>query len=189
MIPLLRSFLERPEESISEISNEASLQHELGFFLRKHGFKVKFEQPYSVASVQGSTRKPKKELDLLVFDGEIKTAIELKAPLAGRVPESMYDFCADIEFVEALLRQGVADKGICILVTNNRQFWTLGKEGIYDYFRSKKILNGSISKPTGMKDSCVILKGKYNLNECWIDLGEGSVMTGGRYLLIEIIKS
>src|SRR5262249_55870117 len=146
--------------------NEHGLQLELGIHLRSLGYRVQFERPFSVSVRANSTKRPKRELDMLVVRGETKTAIELKTPLAGRVPESMYDFCADIQFVEQLIEMKYADFGFCLLVTNERQFWhsDLRFDGIYGFFRNSNLaLTGMIEKPTGARDSKLLIAGTYTL--------------------------
>ena len=116
-------FLDTPEPKTGPISNERALQLELGCYLRDRGYRVEFEKSFNVQALDTSTRKPKRNLDLLLSEKGPRLGIELKVPLAGRVPETMYDFCADIEFIEALVRLKYVDKGLCILVTNNHHFW------------------------------------------------------------------
>ena len=183
----IRGFLDSPEQKTGAIRNERALQLELGCYLRDQGFRIEFERAFTVDSLTGSTRKPKRDLDLLVSENDGTTAIELKVPLAGRVPETMYDFCADIEFVEGLVRLKLVDRGFCLLVTNNRQFWTGSQSGIYDFFRTKNaFLTGCISKPTGARDSTVLITGRYCLGAIWSELGNNRLMESGRYLLVEV---
>src|SRR5579883_3088901 len=158
----VETFLDADHREAGPVYNEHSLQLELGCFLRGRGYSVEFERPFATTSLPGSTRKAKRELDMLVVSGEYRSALELKVPLAGRVPETMYDFCADIEFVEGLVRARVAERGMALLVTDEGQFWRGEPRGIYEAFRRADAqLSGIVVKPTGAKDSTISLSGRY----------------------------
>jgi hypothetical protein len=185
-------FFEQPQPTVGPIANERALQLELAFYLRNNGYRVEFEKTFGVQSLPLSTRKPKQNLDLLVFDQGSAIGIELKVPLAGRVPETMYDFCADVEFVEGLTRLKFIDRGLCVLVTNNRQFWQSKPPtcDIYGFFRNADaLLTGCITKPTGAKDSAVVVGGQYRLGTLWRDLGNHHLMERGRYLLVDVLPA
>lgn len=189
MLVEIVDFLSEPHCGVEKISNEHGLQLELGVFLRASGYRVEFEKPFSVQSSATSTKKPKRELDILASRNNKATAIELKVPLAGRVPETMYDFCADIEFVESLIRAKSVGSGVCLLITNNRQFWQSpgSAAGIYEFFRgASSILTGCVTKPTGAKDTSITLAGSDNLAGAWADLGNSNLLSGARYLLVEV---
>jgi hypothetical protein len=188
----IENFLRTPSAGVGKIFNEHGLQLELGIHLRCLGYEVQFERPFKVNLRANSTKRPKRELDMLVVDQGYKVAIELKTPLAGRVPETMYDFCADIQFVEQLIAMEAVDSGFCLLMTNDRQFWhsDLRSEGIYGFFRSHAApLTGTVGKPTGSKDSTVILTGSYGLAPSWKPLGNSNLMANARYLLVPVLRS
>ncbi|HEX8126504.1 MAG TPA: hypothetical protein VF548_13060, partial [Allosphingosinicella sp.] len=63
---------------------------ELAYFLRHQGWHVRFEVPFRTGRLQGSTLKPKANLDLLVEAGETLVGIELKVPINGQHPETIY---------------------------------------------------------------------------------------------------
>lgn len=183
----LRLFFDHPSEDAQEIYNEHSLQLELGVYFRSRGYKVQFERPFSITAPVGSTRKPKRELDLLLTLSGHRTAIELKVPLAGRVPETMYDFCADISFVEGLVSQKIMGCAYALLITDNRQFWTGQNSGIYNLFReADSLLNGHVYKPTGDKDSVTVIAGKYRLAILWKPVVNSRLISDARYLLVEV---
>jgi len=77
----IRLFLDVPSSKIGSISNECALQLELGCYLRDQGHRVEFEKTFSVQSLASSTRKPKQNLDLFVFEQERTVGIELKVPV------------------------------------------------------------------------------------------------------------
>lgn len=189
MIDAIKGFLLSPPEDVGPIYNERSLQLELGCYLRREKFKVQFERPFHVESPKGSTKRPKTYLDLLVVGKTGNTAIELKVPLNQRQPETLYDYCADLEFVEALMRSGACEFGACLLVTDDPTFWQDSGRGsdIHNYFRRKgEVLTGTISKPTGERDSCVVLTGNYSPSTEWRDLPNTRLMKNARYLLTEV---
>jgi hypothetical protein len=183
LIDDVREFLEGKEIDVGPVYNEHSLQMELGCFLRMRRYSVEFERPFEISPLPGSTRRGKRELDLfLTCDGRT-TVLELKVPLAGRVPESMYDFCADLAFVEGLVRHKMAETGLALLVTNNRQFWQGRPMGIYEAFRQPNAkLGGNIGKPTGGIHETVVLSGSYDLS--WRNLSNTGLLVDARYLLV-----
>ncbi|MGH6662619.1 MAG: hypothetical protein ACREB6_13865 [Rhodospirillales bacterium] len=188
MIDTVMKFLESPPEDAGPIYNERSLQLELGCYYRGEKFKVQFERPFHVERPNGSTKRPKTYLDLFVAGENANIAIELKVPLNQRQPETLYDYCADLEFVEALIRSGACKFGACLLVTDDPTFWRDSGRGsdIHNFFRRKgEVLTGMVGKPTGARDSCVILTGAYSPATLWRDLNSSSLMKNGRYLLIE----
>lgn len=187
----IENFLMTPIKGVGAIFNEHGLQLELGIYLRSGGYEVQFERPFKIDTRANSTKRPKRELDILVIRDGIKVAIELKTPLAGRVPETMYDFCADLQFVEQLVALKQVDVGFCLMVTNDRQFWhsDLRSEGIYGFFRSHgTLLTGTVNKPTGAKDSTVFLTGSYGLAPTWKRLGNSNLLREARYLLVPILR-
>ena len=152
MLDTIENFLAAPPEDAGTIYNERSLQLELGYHFRCQKFGVEFERPFKAPRPAGSTNKPKTNLDLLVTGNDKRVAIELKVPLNKRHPETLYDYCADIEFVEALVRNGQVDRGFCLLMTNDHVFWEDSGRGseIHNCFRQAgTVLTGPIAKPTG----------------------------------------
>jgi hypothetical protein len=136
----------------------------------------------------GSTLRPKTNLDLLVEVDGFKVAIELKVPLNGQHPETIYSFCADLEFVEAIKRAEMANSGYCVMATPDGAFWRDSGRGspIHNLFRAPgEVLSGTIGKPTGAKDSCVVLQQSYVASEAWRDL-DNRLLERGRYLLVEV---
>lgn len=185
----IESFLAAPIPNVGPVFNEHGLQLELGIHLRCLGYEIQFERPFKLENRSDTTKKPKRELDMLVLRNGHRVAVELKTPLAGRVPETMYDFCADIQFVEQLIAMQFADAGLCLLVTTDRQFWhsDLRGDGIYGYFRnSAMLLNGAVGKPTGARDTIVVLAGSYNLAPAWKPLGNSNLLADARYLLVSV---
>ena len=161
---LVESFFIDAQVDSGEIKNEHALQFEIGCLFRRKSYSLSFEYPLKVPRHPSSTKRQKTNLDLFVERRGENTAIELKLPLSGRVPETMYDFCADISFLEMIVKHRKAKKGLAVMATNNSNFWSGHLEdGIYPYFRNSKKLSGKIEKPTGDSKTTVFIEGNYVL--------------------------
>ena len=184
----LRGFFDDPGTGAGPVYNERSLQLELAFAFRRDGFRVEFERPFPVPRLDGSTLRPKQNLDLLVAHNGDSAAIELKVPLSGQHPETMYAFCADIEFVEALKRAGIVAHGFCALLTNDKVFWEDSGRGspMHNLFRcTDTLLAGVVQRPTGPRDTMVVLSGSYSLAGLW-SAASCRLMSNARFLLVQI---
>ena len=182
-------FFNDPPKECGVISNERALQLELAYFLRSKGYKCTFEKNLPLPRPPLSTVKPKSWLDLLVSDGEKQTAIELKVPLNGQHPETIYSFCMDIEFVEAILRNKNAHFGLCVFLTNDPVFWTDSGRGseIHNFFREKgNKISGEIQKPTGTKETSVYIQGNYETWNKWQNFHDEKIMKNAQYLILPI---
>jgi hypothetical protein len=158
--PLLREIV----RGYVEVYNEASFQHEVGYFLRSIlvDSKVRFERNVR-AFLDRDIEFTKRDIDISLSaraDEELQYAIELKFPRNGQYPEQMFSFCKDIAFAEELKNAGFARAGLIIL-SDDPLFWRGGSEGIYGFFRSGRTLTGSIQKPTGKRDETVMIRGSY----------------------------
>lgn len=147
-----------------EIYNEFSLQHELGLYLRNSlpNCKVQFERNVSHFKLTRSELE-KKEIDIAITStksGARLSAIELKYPRNGQVPESMFAFCKDIAFLEQLVASGF-QSAYFLAVADHRHFYSGKSCGIYGLFRSGMPITGKITKPTGAKDTEVNIVGSY----------------------------
>ncbi|MDO4223690.1 MAG: hypothetical protein Q4D05_06670 [Acinetobacter sp.] len=163
-----------------EICNEFSFQHELGIFLREQlhglGYKIQFERNISFFGAnQNNIKFVKKEIDICIFNADNpneRYAIELKCPRNGQVPEQMYSFAKDIQFMEQL-KQGLGfGATFFVAFVDHAQFYKKEKgklDGIYGYFRAGEILKGKISKLTGAdKGHSVELQQEYQIK--WFPL-------------------
>lgn len=164
MIEAIDKFFDQVRSGQCEIYNEFSLQHELGLFLRSSlpGQKIQFERNVSYFGLDKNSFE-KKEIDISVFSDPQtgrKSVIELKYPRNGQVPESMYGFCKDIAFLEQLNRAGF-EKAYFVAVADDPLFYSGQDSGIYGLFRAGRTINGTITKPTGAKDSSVKISGSY----------------------------
>lgn len=135
-----------------ELYNEFSLQHELGIFLRNNldGYKVQFERNVTYFEIYGNATI-KKEIDIVIFnlDRTELYAIELKYPKNGQYPEQMYAFTKDILFMEQLKENGFTQTCAVTLVEDKAFYTGERADGIYQYFRGRVPVSGTISKPTG----------------------------------------
>ncbi len=100
----VEAFLRHSRLREAKFFNEAEMQHELGCWLRTKltaSMFVYFERPadWFFLSARGLV---KKEIDLVVVaaDRSWHFAIELKCPRNGRIPETMFDACRDLQFLE-----------------------------------------------------------------------------------------
>ena len=177
-------FSEHIKDGKIEIYNEFSLQHELGIFLRNaiKGRLVQFERNVSFFGF-AKDKFVKREVDITVYrkDGAqllLDAAIELKFPRNGQHPEQMFSFCKDIVFAEQLKRSGF-NKAYLVIFAEDRRFYEGGKQdGIYGFFRGGHRLSGAVRKPTGKRDSELVINGDYQIK--WNDV-KGSL----KYTLIE----
>ncbi len=183
MLEQIQSFIEYIKNQKIEIYNEFSLQHELGFFLRK-SLENKFLQFERNISYFNAIKKDfiKREIDISIFNDNRSCleAIELKFPRNGQYPEQMFSFCKDIMFLEQLLEAGF-QKASLLIFADDKNFYHGNSDGIYSYFRKKSLLTGKILKPTGAKDKELFLRGSYfidwlpvhdNLKYAWIETHE-----------------
>ena len=130
----------------SAVYNEFSLQHELGFFLRRRlkgeGYKVEFERNVSFFGINKDASGNFAE----------KYAIELKYPRNGQYPESMYSCVKDIKFMEELRENGFNGTAVLTFVDDRNFYSGRLRTGIYSYFRATTPISGVIEKPTGRRE-------------------------------------
>lgn len=173
----VQEFIKRISLKKIEIYNEASIQHELAIFLRNKlsKFNIQLERNISFFGLD-KKKFEKKEMDLVIFDNakREKTAIEIKFPINGEVPEQIFKFAKDIKFLEQLKSEGFRNN-VFITFTNDSNFWNdNGREkgSIYYKFREQKKLCDTIKKPTKSKNKIprkpIVLKGRYDIK--WKDV-------------------
>lgn len=160
----IEDFAKAAGSGTIEIYNEFSLQHELGIYLRSrlHNCKVQFERNVSHFGLDKATLE-KREIDIAVTasdSGAQLSAIELKYPRNGQVPESMFSFCKDIAFLEQLVSAGF-QSAYFLALADHRHFYSGTGNGIYGHFRAGVPITGRIIRPTGAKDHEVTIAGTY----------------------------
>ena len=175
---LIGEFARRLNDGYIEIYNEFSLQHEFGIFLREANVAelVQFERNVSYFELSCSSFT-KREVNVTCFDTspiQLRLAVELKYPRAGRFPEQMFSFRKDIAFLEELKVAGFSSC-LFLAVVEQRPFYSGSPDGIYRYFRGGEPLKGKIRKPTGAKDQEVMIGGKYLMR--WRQLRDGRKYT------------
>lgn len=159
---IVEDFFDTLSTKVPSVYNESDLQHELGYSLRTslpEGWNVRFEQPVG-SLFPGVKRLTKKEIDLVITDGTRHFAIELKCPRRGRHPETMFDVCKDLAFLEELVEIGFAG-GLFAIHVEDPLFYSGAGDGIYAHFRSGKPLSDVVHKPTGKTASSLKLRGTY----------------------------
>ena len=175
-------FFEKIKKNKIDVYNEFSLQHEFGIFLRNQirDYKIEFERNVAHFGFD-RTQFIKKEADISVYiDSNLNSIIELKYPRNGQVPEQMFSFVKDLKFLEQLTSRGF-QRGYLIVLTDDPLFYSGKKEGIYSYFRSKKIITGTFHKPTGKKNETIQLTNEYFAS--WKDLKNNL-----KYCVLEVNK-
>jgi hypothetical protein len=156
LLPIIEEFANHIASGDVEIYNEASVQHELAFLLRKRlggSYKVQLERNVNHFCLENKDNEPfkKKEMDIVVFDHakEEKHCIELKYPLSGQFPIQMYRACEDIMFLEQLVLSGF-DKSYFVMFAEHRPFYSdIGYSGIYKKFRKDKLIEDVVVGTTG----------------------------------------
>ena len=74
----------------------------------------------------------------------------------------MFSFCKDMSFAEQLLRS-VSREAYVVIFAEDRLFYEGSQTGIYTYFRGGDELTGLVQKPTGKRDTELILHGRYSV--------------------------
>lgn len=183
MRDLLEEFMVKVAQEEVEIYNEFSFQHELGIFLRAKfpDRKVQFERNVSFFGLDKSNFV-KREIDICIYDeSQCYAAIELKFPRNGQVPEQMFSFCKDIQFLEQL-KSSTFNEAYFLVYCEDKSFYQGESKGIYRYFRNEELLTGSIVKPTGKKDTSVYISSQYRPR--WT-----RVKSSGKYYLESVGKA
>ena len=176
---VIRNFLESLPCKKEYISNEATLQFELGYKLRR---KLKKHDPsshlyfeknvYSLKSQEHDFRKT--EIDLSIISKVIQNgtpvdrrrcAIELKFPRNKQYPEEMFMFVEDIKFLEELIKTCHFEEAYAVVVVDDPLFVGIGdrlkKDGIYGPFRNHEELKGKRKQPTKAKKRKKDTNGEY----------------------------
>lgn len=164
LLKKLSDFMDKYGSS-DDLYNEISLQLELGIYLRNDlsgsKFKVQFERNIKSFMPESKSEKfVKKEIDLVIFDGDKpetskeRYAIELKFPRNRRYPEEMYAFVTDMQFMEEVKVHAGFKETYCITLVEDPNFYMITPDqkssgGIYGYFRNPGKSISCVQKPTG----------------------------------------
>ncbi|MFC2024497.1 hypothetical protein ACFLTJ_02835 [Chloroflexota bacterium] len=146
---LLQQFLNKCESDPDfALYNEAGLQHEVAWFLRKQfeGTKYHVQLERNVDDIVNPIKISgciKREMDIFVYEkyGDEKYCIELKFPNKGAFPRRMYQTFEDVAFLEQLRFKGDF-KGVALLFITSLNGFINGSssKGIYQYFREKNCI-------------------------------------------------
>ncbi len=152
--------------------NEASIQFELGWYLRKEypNFKIQLERNVSHLRLKNPDNEKfiKSEIDILIYESQMPTAvIEIKAPINQRQvrPVTVFDWIKDIRFLEQLKENGIV--GYSIFITDNKGYFesNLETKKLLTDFRAK-IICGTYEKHirTKRKNETILLNNEYSFN-------------------------
>ena len=204
MIEVVEEALMRLSAKRPLFHSEADLQHALAW-------QIQLDQPAArIRLERRMSTTPRVELDLLIETGGRTLAVELKYPRAAltiELDDEAYDLrlgAADVESyavvkdiwrLERLIREGIADEGCALVVTNNRGIWkpsSTGRETLGDAFRltDRAVLSGKRAWRTTSKTwpgPPIELTGSYELR--WRDYATVPGKRGARefrYLLVAV---
>lgn len=168
------------------IYNKASLQFELGCFLRSRLTNCKVEVERNVTRIKHLKGYfEKREIDIAIrsSSGQLLSVIELMYPRNDLYPESMFGFCKEIAFLEQLVRDKEGfQSGYFLAFTDGKLFYSGKKtDGIFGLFRDSRPITGTIDKPKKVRGSEVTIAGEYVAS--W-----KPVVGDTRYCLIPIVK-
>ena len=178
LISEFKKYSQSNSWNIDRYTSEFTLQFRICRFLQSidSNFMIELESNINRYSLEKFT---KKEIDIDYYkNDDMHSCIELKYVRdKGSYNIGMFSFYEDIKFVEELVESGKFQNGYCILFTSIKELYTppnkklnpKNKENIrlYDSFRVKKQLSGTVSIKTGPLNKSISIKGKYNLN--WFD--------------------
>lgn len=181
MKPILDYFMQNEVPVMvknGEIDNEFGLQFELGYYLRKKGYKVYFEKNIN------NKNTCKHEIDLVVQKDNKRYAIELKFQKGINVGRTVaiYNFIKDIKFAEELKKINF-DATYCITMVDCDSYYKItGKERNTDWlFFRGKVNNNRISAQNKLRGNIqrkvkkvvvdsYSLTGEYQIE--WTNIGE-----------------
>lgn len=173
-----KDYCQSQRWTIDRYTSEFTLQFRMCRFLQSLDSNLVIELESNI-NRYGLEKFTKKEIDIEYYNNDdIHSCIELKYIRdKGSYNIGMFLFYEDIKFVEELIKSGKFQNGYCVLFTSIKELYTTpnrklnpkNKENLklYESFRIKKQLGGTVSIKTGRLDKSISIKGKYNLN--WFD--------------------
>ena len=177
-----KDYCQSQKWTIDRYTSEFTLQFRICRFLQSldSNLVIELESNINRYDLEKFT---KKEIDMEYYNNDnIHSCIELKYIRdKGSYNIGMFRFYEDIKFVEELIESGKFQNGYCVLFTSIKELYTTpnrklnpkNRENLklYELFRIKKQLWGTVSIKTGRLDKSISIKGKYNLN--WFDFDNG----------------
>lgn len=182
--PVIEKFFDQLSSSnlLPHLDGKASLQQELGLFLRTDFFLTAFAR--NVEKVFGPQSVfSKNEIDLSIFhefNEQPAISVELNFLQGGQYLEQMYQVCQSIKFAEELKAAGFAQSYVLVVVDDLNFCQGENIEGLYGCFRGEKILTGKLIDSTDNGELCVEIKGSYRIE--WNDVFDALY----KYVLIEV---
>lgn len=173
----INKFFELIDKGEIEVYNEASVQFELGWYLKKKfpNSKISLERNISHLKFDKSEFE-KSETDILFTDtlNHSHSIIELKAPInQDQVrPVTVFEWIRDLKFLEELTKKGISCFSIFI-TDNNGYLKSNRKTGkLLTDFRNKKIY-GEYQKhvKSSKKNKKIFINNTYQFE--WKDIGKG----------------
>lgn len=147
-------MIDYDNNEIEEIKNEFSLQHALGYYLKKD-YKVYFEEnvsnfidaktPRELSNIMDDKQFVKKEIDIVAEKGNKRYAIELKYPRNGQQTEQLKLFVDDMLFMKQVRSTKKFTATYCLTWVDDKHYYEpkghiLGRpikdKYFYDIFRS-----------------------------------------------------
>jgi len=144
-------------DSDFEFYNEAGLQHEVLYFLRKEiGLKYKVYAEKNINTIHSPKKADfvKKEIDIYIqnkINPKEKYAIELKYFSANHnaIPRLMSHIIVDIKFLEELKKEAHFNECLFLIFTPKRIFYKgTGQRGIYKIFQHTNIIKSLTKSDT-----------------------------------------
>lgn len=172
---LIYEFLDLVKPGEVSIYNEASLQFELGWYLKENcgGAKIQVERGVTYFGFD-KTAFVKRDMDLIIFFEGFITVIELKAPIEQSVarPVTVFNWIKDLRFLEQLKAENI--NGYSIFITDNLGYLNdNGKAGnLLTDIRSRTLKGEyhSHKKPSD-EDEIISLDFEYKLD--WQEMSDG----------------
>lgn len=156
---LINDFLEKTKKEKINIYSESNLEIRLAQHLMLNipsDFKVENQRNVEDFGIDKHTVL-KKEMDIVIYnqDKSIKYEIELKYPTTKRnraYPDNLKKVIEDIKFTEELKEKGFTETYFLVISDDEKVYGITGPtgrdlttEGIYEYFRAGKEINGNIN--------------------------------------------
>jgi hypothetical protein len=182
----------------------------------QHAFAWQLQTDHPAARIRLETRpRPGVRLDVLTVIDDRRVAYELKyllrnvtttvdgelfaLPNQGAQDVRRYDFAKDIARLEVLLRDGLADEGYAIALTNDPNYWQAGEHARFADAAFRLSEGGSLAGSlawaphTGAgtmrgREDPIALTGTYELG--WRDFSEveGDHYSRFRYLVVQSVS-
>ena len=116
------------------INDEADLELELGYLLKRNGLYVGRQHPACLNKSTSKTASGNAKVDLYTAlsdrQGYYTAALELKFPRNGKITNYREQILEDIENLEAYIEDGLVDIGLCLAYTADRNYMSDARSGI-----------------------------------------------------------